>query len=93
MHEDFTPAEGRSVVYQLAAGEYRPAQIVKVWMDTGARTCNLVVFVDGSNDLHHLSTDYVTGLGVAANPVIWRTSVMLGEGVGEYLPRKPGGGA
>jgi hypothetical protein len=90
MHEDFTPAEGRSVVYQLAPGEYRPAQIVKVWMAEGARTCNLVVFVDGSNDLGHVGKDY-TGPALAAWPVIWRTSVMLGEGVGQYLPRKPVG--
>ena len=83
-HEEFIPVEGRSVVYRLDETEYRPAQIVRVWNTQGSRTCNLVVFVDGSNDL---------GRGVnkedALHCVSWRTSVVLGEGVCQYLPRKP----
>lgn len=85
-HETFTPAEGRNVVFQIAEGEYRPAQIVRVWMTEGPKTCNLVVFVDGSNDAAALSAH---GSVLANNPVIWRTSVCIGDQVGRYLPRKP----
>lgn len=87
MHEDFIPVEGRSVVFQLADGVWRPAQIVKVWSAEGPRTCNLVVFIDGGNDAGYLgSIDKGAGSSL---PVIWRTSVVLGDGVNQYLPRKP----
>lgn len=48
--------EGRMVHYVLprhakpnVVGEHRPATVVKVW-DKEAGTCNLMVFVDGTND-------------------------------------------
>lgn len=86
MHEEFTPAEGRSVVYQLAEGEYRPAQIVKAWTTEALKTCNLVVFLDGSNDARYTPYD---STAIADVPVVWKTSVVLGDDVGQYLPRKP----
>ena len=86
MHDDFTPAEGRNVVYQIAEGEYRPAQIVKVWSVDGPKTCNLVVFVDGSNDARYpLEAHGAT----SENLALWKTSRILGDAVGQYLPRKP----
>lgn len=84
--ESFIPAEGRNVVYQIAEGEYRPAQIVKVWSTTGPKTCNLVVFLDGSNDARYPD---VNSEAAAGGLIAWRTSRVLGTGVGQYLPRKP----
>lgn len=87
MHDDFIPAEGRAVVYQVAPGQFRPAQIVRVWSETGLKTCNLVVFLDGTNDAGLPCA--VGRLDLASTPTLWKTSVPCGEGVGEYLPRKP----
>ncbi len=86
IHPEFRPAEGRSIVYQIAEGEYRPAQIVKVWTVNAPRTCNIVVFADGSNDARYPETSEAS----STNLVLWKTSRVLGEGVGQYLPRVPG---
>ena len=89
MHDDFTPAEGRSVVYQVADGEFRPAQIVRVWSESGPRKCNLVVFLDGSNDRHLPCVAGRDDVALQHWPLLWKTSITLGDGVGQYLPRKP----
>lgn len=88
-HAEFIPVEGRSVVYQLAEGEWRPAQIVKVWTIDGGKACNLVVFVDGTNDAVHVSP--LEAPNLLFSQTIWRTSVVLGDRVNQYLPRKPVG--
>ena len=82
-HEEFIPQQGRSVVYQIAENVWRPAQIVEVWTEEGPRTCNLVVFLDGSNDKVH-GFD-----GLDGSLTYWATSRVLGDAVGQYLPRKP----
>ena len=90
MHEEFIPAEGRSVVYQIAPGEWRPAQIVKVFAGSSAKTCNLVVFLDGSNDNSFRRGEH--GWAVPGNRgdlVGHAGSRPLGDRVGQYLPRKP----
>jgi hypothetical protein len=67
------------VIYQIAEGEWRPAQIVKVWDEGGEkRTANLVVFVDGGND-----SRYISGAR-SDNLIHWRTSVTYGNGVMQY---------
>lgn len=72
---------------------YRPAQIVRAFSGYGAKTCNLVVFVDGSNDAHLLPV----WADLARNPAIWKTSVVIGDSlppgspVEHYLPRIPPG--
>lgn len=75
---DFKPVEGRSVVYQIAEGEWRPAQIVQVFGSTNR--ANLVVFLDGTNDVRY---------GYDGSLTYWATSRLLGTNVGEFLPRKP----
>lgn len=80
MTEEFVPAEGRSVVYQIAPGEYRPAQIVKAWGATASSAVNLVVFLDGHNDARY---------GYDGSLTAWKTSRLQGDAVDQYLPRKP----
>lgn len=75
---DFKPVEGRSVVYQIAEGEWRPAQIVQVF--GSINSANLVVFLDGDNDKRY---------GFDGSLTFWATSRKLGTEVGEFLPRKP----
>lgn len=89
MHDDFTPAEGRSVVYQVDEGVFRPAQIVRVWSESGPKTCNLVVFLDGSNDRRLPCVVGREDEELTRAPLLWKTSITLGDGVGQYLPRKP----
>lgn len=84
---EFAPVEGRNVVLQVAPGEWRPAQIVKVW--SGAAV-NLVVFLDGSNDQRfHLWAAGVYAIN-AEHTVGWATSRVRGDEVGQWQPRKPG---
>jgi hypothetical protein len=67
------PTVGRIVYYNLKDKQgnvqVRPAIVVRVWNDT---MLNLQVFTDGSND-----TEY-------GNNIVWKTSVMQGEGVGQW---------
>lgn len=87
MDPDFTPVEGRTVVLQIADGEWRPAQIVKVFTPSCA---NLVVFLDGSNDdRYDLHAAGVYRQSETQKCVGWGTSRVQGDGVGEWLPRKP----
>ncbi|MCL4553681.1 MAG: hypothetical protein M1565_00845 [Actinobacteria bacterium] len=65
--------EGRIVHYVLEdgpnAGHDRAAMIVKVWnRETGC--CNLLVFLDGTNDGHKI--EYQAGGTIA--PLLWKTS-------------------
>src|SRR5260370_40405853 len=59
--------EGRIVHYVLDTGphkgEHRPAMIVRVWMRI-SHTIQLLVFVDGSNDVP-----------AGPPPILWKTSV------------------
>lgn len=82
MTEDgFVPAVGRNVVFQIAEGEYRPAQIVKLWAEHEPYTANLIVFLDGSND---------AGFGGKGDVhTTWATSRYYGPGVGNYQARIP----
>lgn len=73
--EDFVPAPGRSVVYQVDKGQWRPAQITAVFGDR----CNLVVFLDGDNDKW-------IGDGEL---VVWKTSRTCGTEIDQWLPRVP----
>jgi hypothetical protein len=82
LHDDFIPAPGRSVVYQVAEGEFRPAQIVRVWSTEGPRTVNLVVFVDGSNDRHLPCAAGASDDDLRARPLLWKTSITLGDAGG-----------
>lgn len=63
--------EGRIVHFVTAAGEHRPAIVVRVWRDLQERYpgySNLQVFTDGSND------------GDWGRPnVVWETSVAYSE--------------
>lgn len=90
--EAFVPVEGRTVVYCIAPGEYRPAQIVKAWGDQPTSAANLIVFLDGSNDERFKSpedTSYRPGFpplgvqnGLLGTPVgsttAWVTSRVAG---------------
>lgn len=90
MDSDFTPVEGRTVVLQIAWGEWRPAQIVKVFGPFAHNAVNLVVFLDGSNDDHYdLVAAGVFRDSDAQKCVAWATSRVQGKGIGEWLPRKP----
>ncbi|MHB8928853.1 MAG: hypothetical protein ACYC9Q_14625 [Bacillota bacterium] len=64
------PKVGDWVFYKLGNECLRPALIVRVWSPT---CCNLVVFLDGSND---------------TNPdggcVSWTTSITCGDGPGQW---------
>lgn len=64
------------VVYRLAEKEFRPAMIVKKWSEY---TANLIVFLDGFNDM---------GYGItrmeAERMMAWRTSAKQGPEVGEW---------
>lgn len=67
--------EGRIVHFVMPSGEHRPAIVVKIWHVAGERGyVNLVVFVDGGNDLHYASSpdkpDQVT---------LWETSIFYSE--------------
>ncbi len=68
--------EGRIVHYVMPDGKHRPAIIVQVWQQADMSTgyANLVVFVDGANDLHYPSTpdkpDQVT---------LWKTSIYYSD--------------
>jgi hypothetical protein len=71
-------AVGANVRYHFTdrGGEIveRPGVIVKVWDHVQPGLCNLVVFVDGSNDLDNLAMKA---------PVYWATSVPYSTG-GEH---------
>jgi hypothetical protein len=68
--------EGRIVHYVMQSGEHRPAIVVRVWDVTGAPKgyVNLVVFVDGANDLHYASVP-----GTPDQVTIWATSKRYSE--------------
>lgn len=73
------PTPGRIVLYKLPdgphRGEYRPAIVVKVWTTDPPFTSQLQVFTDGSND----------GVEYGLHPVAWKTSVVHGDGFGEWI--------
>jgi hypothetical protein len=68
--------EGRIVHYVMQNGEHRPAIVVKVWdtADMSQGYINLVVFADGSNDLHYASTP-----GKPDQVTLWATSKYYSE--------------
>jgi hypothetical protein len=69
--------EGRIVHFVMPSGEHRPAIIVRVWRDlSGAPEgySNLVVFVDGANDLHYASRP-----DVPDQVTLWETSIHYSE--------------
>jgi len=82
------PTIGRILHYRYRAedgceesvvGEYRPAQVVRVWKDefgAGIDGYNLLVAVDGKNDFPH-------GLPHGGHTQLWVTSVRMGDGNGE----------
>lgn len=81
--------EGRIVHYVMPSHEHRPAIVVRVWRVPDSKgpepilkvpengMCNLVVFVDGTNDVKK-STDAYT---IDPSPVltIWETSRQYSE--------------
>jgi hypothetical protein len=66
------PKVGKDVRYVLdkgpCVGQVRPAKVVQVFGVDG--TCNLVVFLDGLNDV-----DAYTREDRGDNPIMWATSV------------------
>jgi hypothetical protein len=79
--DSFELIEGRTVLLQIAEGEYRPATVVKTW---GPATANLVVFLDGQND----GAINLFAAGVTATPGIpigWATSRVAGDGIGQWI--------
>ena len=88
MPEDFVPAEGRSVVFQLAEGEWRPAQIVKYRsigstpvIDRGANALYLIAFLlEDNQPVYRLyALDLVT-LADKTPPQLITASVALSDG-------------
>lgn len=69
--------EGRIVHYVMPDGEHRPAVVVKVWNLSGTPEgyVNLVVLVDGANDLHYASLP-----NVPDRVTLWETSKHYSEG-------------
>ncbi len=67
--------EGRIVHYVMPNGEHRPAIVVNVWKVSGSCEgyVNLVVFVDGSNDVK--STREVLDIATT----LWETSVCFDD--------------
>jgi hypothetical protein len=69
--------EGRMVHFVMPSGEHRPAVVVRVWhiSDSPEGYSNLLVFVDGSNDVKRSEGD------PNKEPVttIWETSVHYSE--------------
>lgn len=83
-----TPTIGRVVHFRVGGTdetpELRPAFVVRVWSST---SCNLQVFVDGSNDHQLRYPDTVTALfdlRQIENGVAWKTSVPEGDAVGQW---------
>jgi hypothetical protein len=69
--------EGRIVHFVMPSGEHRPAIVVRVWNDADMSKgyINLVVFVDGSNDVRRVLAEPL------AEPVttVWETSIYYSE--------------
>ena len=67
------PKVGKDVCYVLdkgpCVGQARPAKVVQVFGDDG--TCNLVIFLDGLNDVDGGAHTGDRG----DNPIMWATSV------------------
>lgn len=70
---------GRIVKYCIGARQYRPAMVVEIHGPgaDGQLLCNLIVFMDGSNDAQF------GGSGQAL--IKWATSVMHGEEIHQWL--------
>jgi hypothetical protein len=81
----FIPAEGRTVVFQIAEGQFRPAQIVRAWGQEHSSAVNLLVFLDGSKDNRYSPDQF----GTINGWTLWATSRTQGEAVGQWLVRKP----
>lgn len=73
MEEDKGAQVGELVAYFLSDGQERPAIVVRRWSDNPAGAVQLVVFIDGSND--------VPGATV---PVQWATSRVEGTAPGQF---------
>lgn len=73
-------AIGRIVHFVLPTGEHRPAIIVRTWPDDWSRqhgTANLLVWLDGLNDLGSVANqgDWVLGGQLLATaPMLWVSS-------------------
>lgn len=69
--------EGRIVHFVMSSGEHRPAIVVKVWRISGACEgySNLIVFVDGTNDVKRSSED--TNKDIIHT--IWETSICFND--------------
>jgi len=67
--------EGRIVHFVLPNGHHRPAVVVRNWHEASG-SCNLQVFLDGTNDL-----DAINNLTreEAERGIIWRTSMGYSE--------------
>lgn len=80
--EGFVLTEGRVVLLQIAAGQYRPASVVKTWGQTKA---NLVVLLDGFND----DSYDLAAAGVYSREngglTGWATSRDYGDAVGSWI--------
>lgn len=74
---------GQTVFYRIAPDVVRPATVVHIWNPTCVQ---LQVFVDGPNDVG-LSTGPNTA--EAANGLMWRTSVVSGDGIGQFSTKQP----
>jgi hypothetical protein len=77
----FELVEGRTVLLQIADGEYRPAIVVKV---SSPETANLVVFLDGTNDADRLAGLYLRDYEPDALTA-WAASRQRGESVGQWI--------
>jgi hypothetical protein len=90
---EFHAAEGRPVVLQITPNEYRPAVIVKCWGDPDDPrvAVNLVVFLDGSNDLSlNLQAAGVSYQAGSTMPLVgWATSKVQGPEIGQWRTRRP----
>lgn len=76
------PTVGRLVHYKMPNGEIRPANVVSVINED---MVNLQVITDGINDVEMFRKDGGVGdMIMTARGLLHRTSVVRGEGVGEW---------
>lgn len=70
---------GEKIYYRLDDATVRPGVVVAYFPNgfgTGIDRFNVVVFLDGAND----------GVTPPDAPIIWKSSVKMGIGVGEIMP-------
>lgn len=67
--------EGRIVHYVMPDGQHRPGIIVRVWDSPHPGLVNLIVFVDGTNDIKNQAPAVYSPTPMTE----WKTSVVYSE--------------